>query len=67
LITRTRTVVTSPLRWLTAEAGHDVESKPNSVAGLDGVLYRTEFFGPDGNRDSSLSALLIGRAIARRF
>jgi hypothetical protein len=72
---------------LTAEAGHEPESKPNFVAGLDGVLYRTRFFGPDGNpdwafvfaagrtmvivhtqrTDTSLNALLIGRAIARRF
>jgi hypothetical protein len=72
---------------LTAEAGHEVESKPDFVHGLDGVLYRTQFFGPDGNRDwafvfaagrtmvivhtqrmdTSLNALLIGRAIARRF
>jgi hypothetical protein len=36
---------------LTGQAGTEVEGKPNIVAGVDGVLYRTKFFGPDGGRD----------------
>lgn len=72
---------------LTAEAGSDAQGKPNFVPGIDGVLYRTKFFGPDGSRDwafvfaagrtmvivhtqrndTSLNALLIGRAIAGHF
>jgi hypothetical protein len=36
---------------LTGQAGSEVEGKPNIVAGVDGVLYRTKFFGPDGGRD----------------
>jgi hypothetical protein len=72
---------------LTAEAGADAQGKPEFVGGIDGVLYRTKFFGPDGKRDwalvfaagrtmvvvhtqrndQQLNALLIGRAIARKF
>jgi hypothetical protein len=36
---------------LTGRAGTEVEGKPNIVKGVDGVLYRTKFFGPDGARD----------------
>jgi hypothetical protein len=71
----------------TGDAGHQAEGQPNFVPGIDGVLYRTRFFGPDGARDwafvfaagrtmvivhtqrddIALNALLIARAIARRF
>jgi hypothetical protein len=33
------------------EAGTQVEGKPDIVPGVDAVLYRTRFFGPDGARD----------------
>ncbi len=36
---------------LTGSAGTEVEGKPGIVTGVDGVLYRTKFFGPDGARD----------------
>lgn len=36
---------------LTGQAGTEVEGKPDIVKGVDGVLYRTKFFGPDGARD----------------
>jgi hypothetical protein len=36
---------------LTSQAGADAEGKPNLVAGVDAVLYRTRFYGPDGARD----------------
>lgn len=36
---------------LTAEAGQQAEGKPGIAAGVDAVLYRTAFFGPDGDRD----------------
>lgn len=72
---------------LTAQAGQQARGKPNFVPGVDGVLYRTRFFGPDGSSDwacvfaagrtmvivhtqrtdTSLNALLIARAIARKF
>jgi hypothetical protein len=35
----------------TAEAGADAQGKPNIVPGVDAVLYRTRFFGPDLGRD----------------
>jgi hypothetical protein len=57
------------------------------VPGVDAVLYRTKFFGPDGKRDwacvfaagrtmvivhtqrddTALNALLLARAVARKF
>lgn len=36
---------------LTAQAGKDAMGEPNLVKGVDGVLYRTKFFGDDGDRD----------------
>lgn len=36
---------------LTGQAGAQVSGQPNLVRGVDGVLYRTKFFGPDGERD----------------
>lgn len=36
---------------LTGQAGTRVIGQPNIVRGVDGVLYRTRFFGPDGRRD----------------
>jgi hypothetical protein len=36
---------------LTGQAGTEVEGMPNIVRNVDGVLYRTKFFGPDGARD----------------
>lgn len=36
---------------LTGEAGTEVEGKPDIVPGVDAVLFRTKFFGPDGARD----------------
>ncbi|MFN2519393.1 MAG: hypothetical protein ABR604_10220 [Jatrophihabitantaceae bacterium] len=36
---------------LTGQAGSQVQGKHNIVAGVDAVLYRTRFFGPDGARD----------------
>jgi hypothetical protein len=36
---------------LTGQAGTQVAGKPNIVPGVDAVLYRTKFFGPDGARD----------------
>ncbi|MGI8677917.1 MAG: hypothetical protein ACR2LX_04355 [Jatrophihabitans sp.] len=35
----------------TAQAGTGVEGAPNFVPGVDGISYRTRFFGPDGNSD----------------
>jgi hypothetical protein len=35
----------------TGDAGTQVEGIPNIVAGVDAVLYRTKFYGPDGARD----------------
>jgi hypothetical protein len=72
---------------LTGRAGAQPIGKRDIVPGVDGVLYRTKFFGADGARDwacvfaagrtmvivhtqrsdTSLNALLIARAIARRF
>jgi hypothetical protein len=36
---------------LTARAGTEQISEPNFVKGIDGICYRTRFFGPDGARD----------------
>jgi len=36
---------------LTGQAGSQVQGKPAIVPGVDAVLYRTKFFGPDGARD----------------
>lgn len=36
---------------LTARAGTDAISEPSFVPGVDGIAYRTRFFGPDGARD----------------
>lgn len=36
---------------LTAEAGSDAQGKKDMLPGIDGVLFRTRFFGPDGDRD----------------
>lgn len=36
---------------LTAEAGTDAEGHRDLIPGVDAVLYRTRFFGPDGARD----------------
>lgn len=36
---------------LTALAGSQATSEPNIVPGVDAVLYRTKFFGPDGATD----------------
>lgn len=35
----------------TAQAGKSVRSFPNFVKGVDGISYRTKFFGEDGARD----------------
>jgi hypothetical protein len=67
--------------------GTQATGKPSILTGVDAVLYRTKFFGPDGRRDwacvfakgklmvvvhtqrsdTSLSALLLAKAIARRI
>lgn len=72
---------------ITAKAGQQAAGKPDLVPGVDAVLYRTRFFGPDGARDwacvfadgrtmvivhtqrsdTSLNALLIARAVARKL
>lgn len=36
---------------LTAQAGTDAMGQPDIVPGVDGVLYRTKFYGPDGDQD----------------
>ncbi len=36
---------------LTARTGTDLMGQPEIVPGVDAVLYRTKFFGPDGNQD----------------
>lgn len=36
---------------LTARAGTEPLSEPGFVPGVDGIAYRTRFFGPDGARD----------------
>jgi hypothetical protein len=36
---------------LTSQTGTDAEGKKNVVPGVDAVLYRTKFYGPDGARD----------------
>jgi hypothetical protein len=36
---------------LTAEAGTQAQGQPNFVPGVDAVLFRTTFFGPDGDQD----------------
>jgi hypothetical protein len=36
---------------LTGQAGTEVAGKPDIVPGVDAVLYRTKFFGPDAARD----------------
>jgi hypothetical protein len=36
---------------LTGQAGTEVAGKPGIVPGVDAVLYRTKFFGPDSARD----------------
>lgn len=38
---------------LTGQAGAQVQGKQNIVPGVDAVLYRTKFFGPDDGRDWS--------------
>ncbi|HEU5007607.1 MAG TPA: hypothetical protein VFT67_11560 [Jatrophihabitantaceae bacterium] len=69
------------------KTGTQAMGKPSILAGVDAVLYRTKFFGPDGRRDwacvfakgklmvvvhtqrsdTSLNALLLAKAIARRI
>jgi hypothetical protein len=34
-----------------ATSGRDANGRPNFAAGVDGILFRTSFFGPDGGRD----------------
>jgi hypothetical protein len=36
---------------LTAQAGTEQISEPNFVPGVDGICYRTKFFGADGQQD----------------
>ncbi|WP_375498057.1 hypothetical protein [uncultured Jatrophihabitans sp.] len=36
---------------LTARAGTEPISEPNFAPGVDGIAYRTKFFGPDGVQD----------------
>jgi hypothetical protein len=36
---------------LTSRTGTAAEGKPSIVPGVDAVVYRTKFFGPDGDRD----------------
>jgi hypothetical protein len=36
---------------LTARTGRELIAERNFAIGLSGILYRTRFFGPDGNRD----------------
>lgn len=36
---------------LTAEAGGDAQGKKDMLPGVDAVLFRTRFYGPDGDRD----------------
>lgn len=36
---------------LTAQAGTEQVSEPNFVKGVDGIAYRTKFFGADGRKD----------------
>lgn len=36
---------------LTARTGTELITEHNFVPGLDGILFRTKFFGPDGARD----------------
>lgn len=36
---------------LTARAGHNAESRPTFVPGVDGIRYQTRFDGPDGPND----------------
>jgi hypothetical protein len=40
---------------LTGEAGAEVDSRRNIVPGVDAVLYRTKFYGPDGGRNWACS------------
>jgi hypothetical protein len=69
------------------KTGIQATGKPAIVKGVDAVLYRTKFFGPDGRRDwacvfakgrvmvvvhtqrsdTSLNALLLAKAIAKRI
>lgn len=69
------------------KTGTDATGKPGIAKGVDAVLFRTRFFGPDGRRDwacafakgrllvivhtqradTSLSALLLAEAVARRI
>jgi hypothetical protein len=69
------------------KTGTQATGKPAIVKGVDAVLYRTKFFGPDGRRDwacvfakgrvmvvvhtqrsdTSLNALLLAKAIAKRI
>jgi hypothetical protein len=69
------------------KTGTQATGKPSIVKGVDAVLYRTKFFGPDGRRDwacvftkgrvmvvvhtqrsdTSLNALLLATAIAKRI
>jgi hypothetical protein len=71
----------------TSEAGQQPMGRKDIVPGVDAVLYRTKFFGPDGKRDwacvfaagrtmvivhtqrddTALNALLLARAVARKF
>jgi hypothetical protein len=36
---------------LTAEGGGRPDPRPGFVAGVDGILFRTRFYGPDGAKD----------------
>ncbi len=69
------------------KTGTDATGKPGILPGVDAVLYRTRFFGPDGARDwacafakgrvlvvvrtqrsdTSLNALLLAKAVARKM
>ena len=71
----------------TAKAGTDESGKPDLVPEVDGIVFRTKFYGADGARDwacvfaagrtmvivrtqrtdTSLNAVLLARAVARRF
>lgn len=35
----------------TGQRGHNIEGAKNLVPGVDGVLYQTTFYAPDGNND----------------
>ena len=45
-----------------ARAGTDATGKPSIAPGVDAVLFRTQFFGPDGARDWAC-AFAVGKAL----